>query len=87
MSITISMISFSFSRALVNACHTFSELSTRLRSCSLSSPASGVPDVFTTVSESSAKSQRLTHAHVRKRFKKDKFNDMGGGDVTYLSPF
>ena len=58
------------SRALVNACHAFSEFFTKLRSCSLSSSASGVPDVFTNISESSAESQRLTHAQVRKRCKK-----------------
>ena len=44
--------------------------SNRLCSCSLSSSARGVPDVFTTVSESSAESQRLTQAHVLNRFKK-----------------
>ena len=70
MSITIFNISSSFCSALANAYHAFSELSTKLRSYSLSSSASGVPDIFIIISESSAESQRLTHAHVRKRCKK-----------------
>ena len=58
ISITISMISFSFSRAFVNDCHAFREFSARLCSCSLSlSSPCGVPVVFTAVSESSAESQ------------------------------
>ena len=55
--ITISMISLYFSKAFVNACHAFREFSTRLYSCSLSSSARGVSVVFTTLPESSAKSE------------------------------
>ena len=70
ISITIAMISFSFSNDFVNACHAFREFSIRLYSCNYFSSARGVPDVFTTVSESNAESQRLTQAHVLNRFKK-----------------
>ena len=60
-------ISSSFSSALVSACHACSELPTKVRSCNISSSASGVPDVFTIISESSAESHLLIQSHVRKR--------------------
>ena len=62
--------SCSFSKALVSDCQAFSELSTSLRSCTLSNSARGVPEVLTTISESSAESQPLIEAHVWKRCKK-----------------
>ena len=68
--ITIFNNSCSFSKALVSDCQAFSELSTSLRSCTLSNSARGVPEVLTIISESSAESQPLIEAHVRKRCKK-----------------
>ena len=68
--ITIFNNSCSFSKALVSDCQAFSELSTSLRSCTLSNSARGVPEVLTIISESSAESQPLMEAHVRKRCKK-----------------
>ena len=67
MSSTLFSISSSFSSTLVTACYACSELSTKVRSCNLSSSASEVPDVFTIILESSAQSHMLTQAHVRKR--------------------
>ena len=67
MSSTIFSISSSFSSALASACHACSELSTKVRSCNLCSSASGVPDVFTIISESSAEPHLATQSHVRKR--------------------
>ena len=68
--ITIFNNSCSFSKALVSDCQAFSELSTSLGSCTLSNSARGVPEVLTTISESSAESQPLIEAHIRKRCKK-----------------
>ena len=68
--ITIFHNSCSFSKALVSDCQAFSELSTSLGSCALSNSARGVPEVLTIISESSAESQPLIEAHVRKRCKK-----------------
>ena len=68
MSSTIFSISSSFSSALVSAYHDCSELSTKVRSCNLSSSASGVPDNYTIISESSAELHLLTtQTHVRTR--------------------
>ena len=69
--ITIFNNSCSFSKALFSDCQAFSELSTSLGSCTLSNSARGVvPEVLTIISESSAESQPLIEAHVRKRCKK-----------------
>ena len=68
--ITIFNNSCSFSKALVSDCQAFSEMSTSLGSCTLSNSARGVPEVLTIISESSAESQPLIEAHVRKRCKK-----------------
>ena len=68
--ITIFNNSSSFSKALVSDCQAFSEMSTSLGSCTLSNSARGVPEVPTIISESSAESQPLIEAHVRKRCKK-----------------
>ena len=65
--ITIFNNSCSFSKALVSDCHAFSELSSSLRSCTLSNSAREVPEVLTIISESSAESQPLIDAHVRKK--------------------
>ena len=68
--ITIFNNSCSFSKASVSDCHALRELSTSLRSCTLSNSACGVPEVLTIIAESSAESQPLIDAHVRKRCKK-----------------
>ena len=70
MSSTIFSISSSFSSALVSACHACSVLSTKFRSCYLSSSTSGVLDIFTIISGSSAESHLLIQPHVRKRYMK-----------------